>query len=100
MKGYDNVVKKKKLITESRIICFIYVYKYSAHLLDRLPNMIFIIHIIVSILFFVQNVNSSSPTPDYTNHLMTTWNNNSFYGFRGIRYAQPPIGNLRFKVNL
>lgn len=28
----------------------------------------------------------------------TLLNQRQFYSFRGIRYAQPPIGNLRFKV--
>lgn len=26
-------------------------------------------------------------------------NGENFYAFRGVPYAQPPVGNLRFKVN-
>lgn len=26
-------------------------------------------------------------------------NGENFYAFRGVPYAKPPIGNLRFKVN-
>lgn len=34
------------------------------------------------------------------NVLQTLLDNRDFYAFRGIRYAQPPIGELRFKVSL
>lgn len=33
------------------------------------------------------------------NNVMKTWKNNTFYGFRGIKYAEAPMGDLRFKVN-
>lgn len=32
-------------------------------------------------------------------YLWKTWKNNTFYAFRGIRYAEPPTGALRFKVS-
>lgn len=35
---------------------------------------------------------------DIKNNLMKTRNNNLFYGFRGIKYAEAPIADLRFKV--
>lgn len=28
----------------------------------------------------------------------TLWGNQSYYAFRGIPYAEPPLGDLRFKV--
>ncbi|XP_055295977.1 juvenile hormone esterase-like [Sitodiplosis mosellana] len=31
-------------------------------------------------------------------YLWKTWKNNTFYAFRGIRYAEPPTGSLRFKA--
>ena len=30
--------------------------------------------------------------------LRTIWAGNSFCGYRGIRFGQPPLGDLRFKV--
>lgn len=33
-------------------------------------------------------------------YIMLTWKNNSFYGFRGIRYAEPPTEQLRFQVGI
>lgn len=30
--------------------------------------------------------------------LRTIWGGNSFCGYRGIRFGQPPVGDLRFKV--
>lgn len=47
---------------------------------------------------------TSGPVPVDVSHdqldqyVMRTWTNRSFYGFRGIRYAQPPVGQLRFQV--
>lgn len=32
--------------------------------------------------------------------MLKTWLNNDFYGFRGIRYGKPPIGELRYKAPL
>lgn len=32
-------------------------------------------------------------------NVMKTWKNNLFYGFRGIKYAEAPIADLRFKVS-
>lgn len=32
-------------------------------------------------------------------HLWKTWKNNTFYAFRGIRYAESPTDALRFKVS-
>lgn len=34
----------------------------------------------------------------WENNVMKTWKNNVFYGFRGIKYAETPVGELRFKV--
>lgn len=31
---------------------------------------------------------------------MVSHHGKPFYAFRGIRYAQPPVGELRFKVNI
>lgn len=31
---------------------------------------------------------------------MTSYHGRPFYAFRGIRYAQPPVGELRFKVRV
>lgn len=33
------------------------------------------------------------------NVLQTLLDKRNFYSFRGIRYAEPPIGELRFKVS-
>lgn len=33
-------------------------------------------------------------------NVMKTWKNNRYYGFRGIRYAEPPTGPRRFRVNI
>lgn len=30
---------------------------------------------------------------------LKSFNGKEFYGFVGVRYAQPPIGDLRFKVS-
>lgn len=35
---------------------------------------------------------------NWENNLKKTWKNNQFYSFRGIKYAESPIGDLRFKV--
>lgn len=35
---------------------------------------------------------------DWENNVMKTWKNNVFFGFRGIKYAEPPTGELRFQV--
>lgn len=32
-------------------------------------------------------------------YLWKTWKNNTFYAFRGIKYAESPTGSLRFKVS-
>ena len=40
-----------------------------------------------------------SKNNEFAENLMKTWKNNSFYAFRGIRYAEPPVGQLRFRVN-
>lgn len=37
---------------------------------------------------------------DLEKNLLKTWKDNRYYGFRGIRYAEPPTGPRRFMVNL
>lgn len=51
----------------------------------------------VIIVFLFQN--SSASKQENPENVMWTWKNTSFYGFQGIRYAEPPIGPLRFKVS-
>lgn len=53
----------------------------------------------LAVLLVLQLLPANAADPDLTKYLMTTWTNNSFYGFRGIRYAEAPINQLRFKVN-
>lgn len=35
---------------------------------------------------------------DLEKNALKTWKNNPYYGFRGIRYAEPPTGPKRFMV--
>lgn len=35
---------------------------------------------------------------DLDRHALKTWKDNRYYGFRGIRYAEPPTGSRRFQV--
>lgn len=37
---------------------------------------------------------------DLSQNVMWTWKNNSFYAFRGIRYAEAPVNELRYKVRV
>lgn len=52
---------------------------------------------VVWLLCFVGLVISKNN--EFAENLMKTWKNNSFYASRGIRYAEPPVGQLRFRVN-
>lgn len=36
---------------------------------------------------------------NYEKNLSKTWKNSTFYAFRGIRYAETPVGPFRFKVS-
>lgn len=50
------------------------------------------------ILLIIGAISVTRGFNDWNDNVMKTWKNNVFYGFRGIRYAEPPIGELRFKV--
>lgn len=52
-------------------------------------------------LLFIISIVSILYLPGLTSfELLQSWKNTPFYGFQGIRYAEPPIGQLRFKVNI
>lgn len=50
------------------------------------------------IMLIIGAISVTSGFNDWKNNVMKTWKNNVFYGFRGIKYAEAPIGELRFKV--
>lgn len=37
---------------------------------------------------------------DLERNVLKTWKNSRYYGFRGIRYAEPPTGPRRFTVDM
>lgn len=45
------------------------------------------------------DVNFSFGNFNFEKNLLKTWRNSTFYAFRGIKYAEAPIGSLRFKVS-
>lgn len=45
------------------------------------------------------NPKVKTPAGDFEGTLLTSRLEKSIYSFRGIRYAEPPVGNLRFKVS-
>lgn len=49
-------------------------------------------------MFIIAAISVTRSFNHWENNVMKTWKNNVFYGFRGIKYAEPPIGELRFKV--
>lgn len=62
------------------------------------PNM----RLLLVVNFFaivIANPKISTPLGAIEGAILTTRLNKTIYAFRGIRYAQPPIGHLRFKVN-
>lgn len=54
----------------------------------------------IVIVLFLLDVNVSYGSFDFEKNLLKTWRTNStIYAFRGIKYAEAPIGSLRFKVS-
>lgn len=37
---------------------------------------------------------------DFDQNVMKTWKNNNYFAFRGIKYAEAPIGARRFRVRV
>lgn len=42
----------------------------------------------------------NTPLGSILGTIQTSRNGNDFYSFRGIRYAEAPVGDLRFKVRI
>lgn len=40
----------------------------------------------------------NTPSGSLKGSFLQTWTNKKFYSFRGVPFAEPPVGNLRFKV--
>lgn len=59
-------------------------------------------HKTFGVLLVLQTATFGFVSPDLQSHLeqyvLRTWTNHSFYGFQGIRYAEPPIGDRKFQV--
>lgn len=41
----------------------------------------------------------NTPSGKLQGSILQTWTDKNFYSFRGVPFAEPPIGNLRFKVS-
>lgn len=52
------------------------------------------------IVFLLLSVACAQENLNFERNLSKTWKNSTFYAFRGIKYAEAPIGSLRFKVSV
>lgn len=55
---------------------------------------------LVKLLLIIISVQLTFANSKFDKNVLKTWKNNTFYGFRGIKYAEAPVGPLRFKVSL
>lgn len=54
------------------------------------------VHKLILIIVLALIVGTIAVDPE--KNVLKTWKQNRYYGFRGIRYAEPPTGPRRFKV--
>lgn len=55
---------------------------------------------LVKLFLIIISVQLTFANIQFDKNVLKTWKNNTFYGFRGIKYAESPVGPLRFKVSL
>ncbi|XP_075216336.1 esterase E4-like [Lycorma delicatula] len=60
--------------------------------------LVLVLVIITSCQHSSVDVLVDTPTGVIRGHVLETWTKNKYYAFKGIPYAEPPIGKLRFKA--
>jgi hypothetical protein len=75
---------------------------------EETGNMVIASVLVVFVAILLTLANGQDPTEDLLvvrttqgylkGSILTSRKGKSIYSFRGVRYAQPPVGNLRFKV--
>lgn len=53
-----------------------------------------------TVVLLLLGINFSTGNFNTERNLFKTWKNSTFYAFRGIKYAEAPVGPLRFKVSV
>jgi hypothetical protein len=64
----------------------------------RLTHVV-LLNLIVFVACQDENPQVSTPLGDVLGSILTSRLNKTIYAFRGIRYAQPPVKDLRFQVS-
>lgn len=58
-----------------------------------------VIMLVKLILLFI-SVHIAFENSKFDKNILKAWKNSTFYGFRGIKYAESPVGSLRFQVSV
>jgi Carboxylesterase type B len=92
VEGYG---KYKRLLS-----CFVYIKT-----IYTVMRMLLAVLVVAAVLTSTQGLGSGSEDPVVITSLgalrgsiLTSRLGRQIYSFRGVRFAQPPVGNLRFKV--